>query len=273
MRRAGFIVGAVVLGLLPLVVLEAGLRLFDVGRPAAAPDPFAGFNRSFPLFERQGAVYRTSRTREPLIASQAFPVVKPLNGYRVFCFGGSTVYGHPYLGDTAFPKWLELELAGSDPSRAWQAINCGGVSYASYRIAPMVREVLQYQPDLIVLATGHNEFLEDRTYHNLKSRGAAWAWLQDNAYELHVVTLARRWLARALPAARGIRSETDHVEELGPNVATRLDFASGYASYHRDDAWHRQVSAQFDESIRAIVADCQAARVPILIVKLGSNLR
>ena len=53
----------------------------------------------------------------------------------------------------------------------------------------------------------------------------------------------------------------------------RLDNASGYASYHRDDAWHENVLAQFDDSVREIVASCRAAGVPILLVKPGANLR
>ena len=272
-RRILFRLGAVLAGLLPLLMVEAGLRIFDVWQPADNPDSFAGFNRNFPLFERQGAVYRTVRARAPFIAPQEFPIEKPRDGFRVFCFGGSTVYGHPYLGDTAFPKWLELELAGSVPSRSWQVINCGGVSYASYRIAPLVKEVLQYQPDLIVLATGHNEFLEDRTYQTLKSRSAVWAWLQGRAYSLRTVGLARHWLARGRPAANRLDVAAGSDTELGPTVNTRLDAASGYASYCRDDAWHRRVIAQYDESVRNIVANCQAAHVPILLVRLGSNLR
>ncbi|MFM9952457.1 MAG: SGNH/GDSL hydrolase family protein [Opitutaceae bacterium] len=272
-RRRWFRVFAVLAGLLPLVALEAGLRLCDVGRPADAPDPFAGFNRNFPLFERQGAVYRTARARAPFIAPQEFPAEKPRGSFRLFCFGGSTVYGHPYTGETAFPKWLELELAGRDPARAWQAINCGGVSYASYRIAPMVQEVLHYQPDLIIVATGHNEFLEDRTYHSLKTRSALWSGLQRTVYSLHTVNLVRQSLFRDRATARSSAAVSTDGGELSPHVNTRLDYASGYASYRRDEVWWQNVVAQYDESVRQIVAACRAAHVPVLLVRLGSNLR
>ena len=272
-RRRWFRFAAVLAGLAPLVALELGLRVFGAARPDDAPDPFAGFAREIPLFERDGGVYRTSRARAPFIAPQEFAAAKPPGAFRAFCFGGSTVYGHPYTGDTAFPQWLELELAGSDPSRPWQAINCGGISYASYRIAPMVKEVLHYQPDLIIVATGHNEFLEDRTYHSLKTRSGFRTWLQRQAYSLHTVTLARRWLVRDRPGPPPDGAATDGGGELPPHLVTRLDFASGYASYRRDDPWWQTVAAQFDESVRQIVADCQAAHVPVLLVRLGSNLR
>ena len=272
-RHRIFAVAACLAGLLPLLLLELGLRWFEVGRASDQPDPFAGFNRHFPVFERQGETYRTARAREPFLAPQAFPATKPRGGFRVFCFGGSTVYGHPYLGDTAFPKWLELELAATLPDRPCQVINCGGISYASYRIAPMVREVLRHEPDLIVIATGHNEFLEDRTYHDLKVRFAPWAWLQSQAQRLRLVTLARQWLRAAPRPTAAAEEGTDGSGSLGPVVNARLDNASGYASYHRDEAWRESVVAQYDESVRAMVADCQAARVPVVLVRLGSNLR
>jgi hypothetical protein len=51
----------VMLGIMPFLLLEGGLRLFDVGRPGDSSDPLFGFNRNFPLFERHGTVYRTAQ--------------------------------------------------------------------------------------------------------------------------------------------------------------------------------------------------------------------
>ncbi|MBI3878136.1 MAG: hypothetical protein HY300_19605 [Verrucomicrobia bacterium] len=272
-RRFWFRVAAVLLGLSPFLLLEAGLRLFDVADPAAARDPLAGFSSQRALFERVGDVYRTARSREPYFGRQEFKVTKLTNGFRAFCFGGSTVYGHPYLNDTAFTKWLELELAGGNSSRAVEVINCGGVSYASYRLAPIVRETLRYQPDLIVLAMGHNEFLEDRTYQPIKSRSAARRWIEEEALSLRTVTLALE-LSRKLRGNPSNTSAAGNSSQLAPEVRPRLDDSrTGYASYHRDDAWRRQVVGQFEDSLRAMIADCRAARVPVLIVTLGSSLR
>ena len=272
-RRFLFRLSAVLLGLMPFVLLEGGLRLFDLGRPGDSSDPLSGFNRNFPLFERQGAVYRTAYGREPFFSTQEFSVSKPPNAFRMFCFGGSTVYGHPYQSATAFPAWLELELAGGDRTRAYQAVNCGGVSYASYRLAPIVREVLAYQPDLVILATGENEFLEDRTYQSLKSRPAAWARFQDTAFSLRIFNVARNWMRALSQSNSGPRSGASGRTQLPHEVKPRLDDPSGYASYHRDDAWQDRVAAQFEDSARAMVSMCRDAKVPVILVKLGSNLR
>jgi len=258
--------------LLPFVLLELGLRRFEVGNPNDASDPLSGFNSQSQLFEKQGSVYRTVRACERFFTPQEFPITKPKNTFRIFCLGGSTVYGHPYQADTAFPRWLEMELNASDSARTYQVINCGGISYASYRLSRILKEVLRYQPDLIVLATGHNEFLEDRTYHSIKQRPTAWANLQDTVCSLRTFNLFRRWLVGGTNTATQSASVADG-SGLGHEVRARLDNASGYASYHRDAAWRNDVIAQFDESVRDMVAACRAAGVPIIFVKLGSNLR
>ena len=264
-RVWGFRLGAIFLGALPFVVLELGLRWFGVGNPTAHRDPLAGFSQRHPLFERAGEKYHTVRSRLPFFGEQEFATNKPTNVFRIFCFGGSTVYGHPYLNATAFPAWLALELNARDPSRRFEALNCGGVSYASYRLAPIVHEVLAYQPDLIVLAMGHNEFLEDRTFQPLKTRSAPRRWLEDRFFSLHVVTCAQQLLGReAAPVDLA----------LSPEVNPRLDDApTGYASYHRDEPWYRAVVSQFEQSLRTMIAECGTARVPVLLVTLGSSLR
>lgn len=267
-RRCWFRVGAVLVGLLPLVLLEGALRLVDVARPV--DDPLAGVGGQRPVFERVGDVYRTARAKEGYFGVQEFPATKPTNAFRLFALGGSTVYGHPYLNDTAFPKWLELELAARAPGRAVQAINCGGISYASYRLAYVLRETLHYQPDLIVLALGHNDFLEDRTYDSLKARSAARHWLTEQAASLRAVASLRKILpptAVSTPHPHG--ADSDSVE-----VDPRLDHSrAGYAAYHRDDAWHARVIRQFEDSFRTMLAECHAANIPVIIVTLGSNLR
>ncbi len=262
-RRAVLVrLAAATAGIFPLLVLEGGLRFFDIGRSPDS-DSLSTFGRTVPLFERHGAIYRTAAARQPFFSPQEFPVTKAPRNFRIFCLGGSTVHGHPYQSATAFPKWLELELAASDSTRTYQAINCGGVSYASYRLVPIVREALTYQPDLIIVMAGENEFLEDRTFQPLKSRSSLRRWAETKANSLRLVNLSRNWLgSRSIP--------------LHPNfeeVRARLDEVSGYASYHRDDAWQQRVAAQFEQSLRSIIRMCQEAGVPLLLTTPGCNLR
>src|SRR6266566_7093379 len=92
---------AVLIGLSPFIFLEIGLRLSGARAGDSTSDPLSGFNRNIPLFERESTTYRTATSREPFFPPQEFAASKPTNGFRIFCFGGSTVHGHPYQSETA----------------------------------------------------------------------------------------------------------------------------------------------------------------------------
>ena len=270
-RRIVFPLGAVALGLAPFVVLEGALTIFDVGGRGRGVDPLVGFSRTQPLFEldEEDDVYRTARSRQLYFGQQQFARQKPEGTFRIFGLGGSTVRGRPYETDTSFLKWLQIELGGRDSTRRYETVNCGGLSYASYRSTWILDEVLQYEPDLLIIATGHNEFLEDRTYDSIKNR-SPWAnWALERLHSLRTVALASR--LRGNPE---VETDPDHDGSvLGPEVNARLDSLSGYASYHRDDAWRRDVIEHFERSVRAMVDTCRRARVPLVLVNLGENLR
>ncbi len=254
------------LALLPFLALELALVILDVANPSLADDPLSGFSQAGRLFEldQRDEVYRTATARGLFFGDQEFAAEKPEDGFRVFCLGGSTVRGRPCTTESSFTRWLDLELADRSEGRTIEAVNCGGLSYASYRLRPIVAEVLKYRPDLIVVATGHNEFLEDRSYRGLKDRNAAVAWLEDRAMSLRTVTWCRRWL----------QSDEPEKQSEGPEeVQARLDEQRGFASYFRDAAWQDEVVSQYVESLKAMIAACRRAEVPLVLVRLGSNLR
>ncbi|MBT4868089.1 MAG: tetratricopeptide repeat protein [Planctomycetaceae bacterium] len=262
---------AIAVGILPFVLLETALSVFDIGATEPDSDPLVGFSSLTPLFEHDvdGDVFRSARSRRLFFGPQQFAAKKPADGFRVFCLGGSTVRGRPFETDTAFAKWLELELADCDPKRHYEVVNCGGLSYASYRLTRILEEVLQYQPDLIVIATGHNEFLEDRTYQSIKTRSAARVWIEERLYSLRTVQIISR-LSNGDESKPGEDNSGRTV--LPDTVKTRLDEASGYASYHRDEKWRTDVVAHFEKSIRNMIDMCRQKGIPVMLVGLGSNL-
>ena len=273
-RRWLFRLCAVVIGVLPFVLIEVSLRWLDIGDPSSDIDPLAGFGSRREVFEsgKRAGFLRTAHSLGEFFGTQEFSVEKPTDGFRVFCLGGSTVRGRPYQTETAFPQWIQIELAARDAARTYEIINCGGVSYASYRLLPVLREVLQYQPDVIVVATGHNEFLEDHTYQSLKRRSAFRSWIEDRIDSLRTVKLAKHFFISNSPRTDE-EADSPGNSELSEKIVTRLDSESGYASYHRDVQWQQQVLQQFEDSLRTMVDLCGTANVPLILVNLGSNLR
>ena len=171
-RKWKFRILTLLLAMMPWGVAELTLQMLEQQPRSDLEDPFIGFDSEQPLFqlEEQGQLYRTAENRQVYFRPQEFGVDKEPNEIRIFVIGGSTVQGRPYEVETAFSTWLQISLSTAEPSKKWTVVNCGGVSYASYRLVPIVDEVLKYDPDLVVICTGNNEFLEHRTYEDYLSQ-------------------------------------------------------------------------------------------------------
>ena len=168
---------AIALGLSLVAMLEFVLILGGWGNPDNVSDPFVGFSDVRPLFvlNELGDRREIPKSRQAFFRPESFSAIRKPGEYRIFCLGGSTVQGRPWSIETSFTTWLELSLHAADKSKEWEVINCGGVSYASYRLVPILHEVLAYDPDLLIVFTGHNEFLEDREYGHVRQSPA---WLR-----------------------------------------------------------------------------------------------
>src|SRR5690606_4702436 len=148
---------------------EGILFLAGVQPLSLTEDPYVGFAASQPLFveERDGngdGIMVTNPAKLAHFNRQSFSAEKPEGTFRVFSLGGSTAYGHPWRDPVSFSGWLRELLPAADPAKKWEVINAGGISYASYREATLMAELIRYQPDLFLIYSGHNEFLEERTY-------------------------------------------------------------------------------------------------------------
>jgi lysophospholipase L1-like esterase len=266
-----FRLAAVALGLAPFVLVEFLFVALDWGRPDLSSDPFVGFHGTRPLFvlNEDTDRYEIPASRQAFFCPDSFTRRKGETEFRIFCLGGSTVQGRPFAIQTSFTTWLELSLRAAFPNREWQVVNCGGVSYASYRLAPILEEVLPYEPDLIIVYTGHNEFLEDRSYRNLKRLPTAiaepYAWISAT----RSFNLLRQGYLR-------IREEDDQAivkPTLRTEVDAMLDYRNGLADYHRDPAWRSGTIEHFRFNLRRMVAAARDADVPLMLMNPVCQLR
>ena len=267
-RRLVFHLVTILVVLSPLAVAELVLRLCVPAPPPRWDDPYVTFSSRSPLFVRDpgGARFETAADRLVAFRPQSFAARKSPETFRIFCLGGSTVQGRPYSVETSFTTWLRLNLEAAQPERDWEVVNVGGISYASYRLAPVMRELLAHEPDLFVLYTGHNEFLEDRTYADQKRVPRSLARLHRVMLGLRSYALADRWLARR-------RNRAAPPTVLAPQVQTRLDLDDGLTSYHRDPAWRRGVVAEFGHNLESMVRMARSAGVSVILVNPVSNLK
>ena len=271
-NRFLFRVLGVLVGLLPFLAIESVLRLTDWGRPTELEDPYVGFAALRPLFvlDADGQQFEIDPARHQYFRPESFSAKKGAHEFRIFCLGGSTVQGRPYAIETSFTTWLELSLQAADPRRVWDVVNCGGISYASYRLVPILRELLDYEPDLFILYTGHNEFLEDRTYREVKNTPRAVRYLHSVGMNLRSYRLLRAaWLRLGQHGTR----DPSPQNKLPKEVDAFLDYRGGLADYHRDDDWRRGAVAHYRLNLSRMIGLAEIAGVPVLLVNPVSNLR
>ena len=256
------------------VLLEVLLGLGGVSPGSAASDPYVGFSSTVPLFVEDGrtegrAYMATAPNKIGWFNEQRFLKKKPPGAYRIFSLGGSTTYGRPYNDTVSFSGWLREFLSEADPGRNWEVINAGGVSYASYRVAKLMEELLAYEPDLFIIYSGHNEFLERRTYPQLIEAPAA-------------LTDLAGWLSHTRIYAAGsriIRALEEPVPQapdatlLPSEVDTILARSVGPHEYHRDDKFRQQVIAHYRFNLNRMLEMARFSGVEVILITPASNLK
>ena len=136
-------------------------------------DPSRGFSGLVPVFVQDGQSMRTQPIlRGEVFNDQSFAASKPEDGLRIFTVGGSSAFGFPWGANASFSGVLQDVLTQAYPDRDIEVVNAAGVSYAMHRLNLVVRELVQYEPDMLIVYSGHNEFVEHDFFESLRERSA-----------------------------------------------------------------------------------------------------
>ncbi len=252
------------------VLVETLLAAFGVGRVLDTEDPYVGFDKRIPLMtvevdEEGNKVVRTADNKTVWFNSQSFPLEKGASTKRIFCLGGSTTYGRPYNDLTSFCGWLREMLPVAVPDTDWQVINAGGISYASYRVASVMEELAEYEPDLFIVYTGHNEFLESRTYADMMDGQGGWVRSATTA-----LGRTRTWSAIRKIVKTKSQAATP-TDVLPGEVDEIMNHTVGPADYVRDVQWRGKVVHHFGVNLNRMVAIADKANAKLIFVVPASN--
>lgn len=90
--------------------------------------------------------------------SEIFQVNKAPNTFRIFVLGESTTIGYPYFHNGSFHRWLKYRLMQMYPAKNFEIINLSLTAVNSYTVLDFGKQLAQYQPDAVLIYTGHNEY-------------------------------------------------------------------------------------------------------------------
>ena len=155
-------------------------------------------------------------------------------------------------------------------------INAGGISYASYRVKVVLRELLSYDPDLIVIYTGHNEFLESRTYPEMSEGLSTTNQFKALLSKTNTYKLLERMLEPVAQEDKGqeeIADKSNGPGLLGEEVETLLDQSAGLSMYRRDTVFAAKVFRHFRYNVAEMIGLCRDAGVPVVFCRPVDNLK
>lgn len=259
--------------LLFFFILELILWIAGVPTLLSQRDPFQGFSEQVRVYQidKDRGVYKTPR--RAILHSfnyQEFKAEKPDNGFRLFVLGGSSAYGFPWGAEVSFARYLKEALQASYPDRDIEVINASAMSYGSHRLRILIREILYYEPDAIIIYTGHNEFVERRFYRDLFQRPAELDRIRLLLYRWRLYSfMTRLYLKISENSSNRQRPEETQDKTMGELLG--LDVIREH-SVDVTETEKAEAHRFFEENLRAILDLADIERVPVFLCTVPSNI-
>lgn len=263
-----FFVIMLVLPILIIGTLELGLRLIHYG-----PD--------LSLFVEKEIYGTTYKVMNPLVKARYFPksalaletttdyfkVPKPQGTFRIFCLGGSTVVGFPYWRNASFASFLQQRLSKLFPERKIEVINLGMTAVNSYTVLDIAKELPNYEPDLIIVYDGHNEFYGGLgVASNLTISSSRWITMLYLQIIHSKVFLLIRETINGLKSLIGGSSD-----KPSRNLTLELLAKDKYIPYGSE--LYKEAENTFKLNMYDLCSICRNHNIPVILSTQVSNLR
>ena len=268
MHRDSFVLKllAILIGLGLLVGLEVVLQLLDAG-PSNQLFIVAAENdeeRTYAINREVAHRFFQPQYLRHVPFDAGFVQPKPPGTVRIFTLGASTLIGFPNPVNTSFPQFLARMLPDAYPGVRFEVLNCGITAINTFCIQDFVEEIVAYDPDLLIVYAGHNEFIgpygvttpflkfgNNRTLIRLHMR------LQRSKIFYYLEALihgARTW-----------------GESASPEDAFGMHLVGKEMSFL--DEGYRTTGRNFRENLTETLLTARRGGVPVLLSTLVSNLK
>lgn len=249
-----------------LILMELAFRLVGI----FTPEPLF-----FEIQEKGQKFYQTNRwvarryfdprkVSLPGVAPEKFAWKKSPATFRIFCLGGSTTAGFPFDCQVPFPQQLKYLLSRAYPGHLFEVLNLGISAVNSHTVLDLLPEILDKQPDLILIYMGHNEFYG--AYGSASSIGIGgnerWVRFYLKVQKLRLAQMLKRIIAWLSPAVKGAPAQRTLM------ASVIKDRQIGYQS----PQYFRTLNA-FRTNLGMILQMCRQQNTPVMIGTLVSNVR
>jgi tetratricopeptide (TPR) repeat protein len=132
------------------------------------------------------------------INAQSFLREKPVGLTRIFVVGGSAAYGFPFTEEYGFSGYLRRALDKVAPGR-FEIINASGMSFGSHRVLDVLKDVVRLAPDIVIIYSGNNEYVERNVLPAAKSPPAPVEKISTLLNQTDIYRAVRLGMYKAVP--------------------------------------------------------------------------
>lgn len=210
------------------------------------------------------AVFREN----PWFEDTEFSKNKNPDTYRIFFVGASTTRGFPYpRRATSYSGFADQILHDVLPGRKIEVINAGYDALSSFGVLDVVRHVMDQSPDLIIVYSGHNEFIGHFGVNSSVNYGQNRHLIQLilRLHESRLYLLNELFLLKLNSISKPLPSRNS-----GINLFDVM-LNNNKMSWGEED--HRIAENNFQENLEEIARLGEKRNVPILFSTLVSNLK
>jgi len=183
---------------------------------------------------------------------------------RIFVTGGSAAYGWPMKNESSFSGFLSRAFSAVSPN-TYEIINLAGMSYGSHRVRDMVSQVLQYEPDAVIIYSGNNEYVENNLFPQIDEKGVLYA-LRDQLRRLDLYRAIRLLLFKS-PLADMMR-QRQGMDITDPDWSPLVSRAESSRNVERDE----KVLENFEWNITSAVRDIRRQGADTILMTVPVNL-
>lgn len=269
---AWFYAAGFALPLIFILLLETGLRIFNYGNTY---EVFSEVSPVYPgmLFLNPDITqkYFTNLSTPPGTIADGFYAVKRENTYRVFVLGESSTAGWPYAPNVSFPRYLRRKLQALYPDKTIEIVNLGVSAISSYVIRDFAKEAVKYEPDLVLIYTGHNEFYGALGAGSTQSLGANRTMinLALALQDYKTVQLIQNSI-RTIWGLFGTSGEEESKDSGNETLMARM---IGESLIPYDSDIYKRGLEQFRGNMSDILEYFGEKKIPVIFSTIASNLR
>ena len=244
-----------------ILLAEGALRLFapSLSNPLVEPIRIAGIDWYQVNRRYLTRYFPASTVTIPEVKSCLFRAKRGPSTVRILCLGESTMFGVPYQMSATIPAFIRKQLRHLYPAADIEVVSLAASAINSNVIADLGEAFIPYEPDCVLLYSGHNEYYGpdgvsapwiERTFPSLISL----------RYQLRDWRLARvieGWFS----GQSGPAGEPNMMREVSGETLVPLRSPSA--------DW---VTENYLRNVRRIIGMCRAHRIPIIVSDVTSNL-